>query len=401
MKFRSHLPVDIQFGAGLLKELGQLASAHGKCAFLVTMPEMVLLGLAERAQQSLEQAGIKVVLFDQVSPEPKSGDMESAANAARESKADLVIGLGGGSAIDVAKAVAIGATHPAPIWDYVNLSNRPPKPVDAQATLPVIAIPTTAGTGSEVTPYSVVTNSETVQKGTIKEAAIFPRIALVDPELSSSMPERLTAQTGVDAFAHSLESLLNVANRTPVSDALAWEALSRLIHFLPQAVRNPSDLEARSQVACAATLSGMVIAQAGTTVAHAIAQPLGARLGTTHAESVALFTVPVLRRTLPHDAKRIARLGTLLPGFQPAAGASVEERAGHAVDCLQAFMDGIGIQRRISEIAPEAPDGFTIDYEQLTEFLAEDVTTYMSRPLAQHPVLFDQGDIRAIVQDCL
>lgn len=391
MDFSAHFPTRLEFGAGRLDRLGELAAQHGRRAFLVTMPELVELGFAQRAFESLSRAGLETFLYDSVDPEPKSDEIDAASEVLEAERCDVVIGLGGGSAMDVAKAIAIGATHPLPIWEYVNLSNRPPQRVDAAATLPVIAVPTTAGTGSETTPYAVVTNSETVQKGTIKEPAIFPRVALVDPTLSASMPRGLTGTTGIDALAHSLESYLNVPNRSPLSDALAETAIAALARHLPTAFRDGEDLDARSGVAYAASLSGMVIANAGTTVAHAIAQPLGARLGTGHAESVAVFTVPVLRHTLPVEADRLARIGTLFPGFR-GHGKSTDVAAHVAVDAIEGLLEEVGANRRLSDMGGD---------EELADALAKDVTTYMSRPLKQHPVVFDEAGIRAVVLDAL
>jgi len=388
MKFRAHLPVELEFGAGKIDMLGEVAVRYGRRIFLVTMPDMVELGFVARAFESLNRAGLETVLYDAAQPEPKSDQIDAAAAMLRAENCDVVVGLGGGSAMDVAKAVAICAKHTGLVWDYVNLSNRPPQPVDANITLPIIAVPTTAGTGSETTPYSVVTNTETVQKGTIKEPAIFPRVALVDPELSSRMPAKLTGATGIDAFAHSLESYFNVPNRSPLTDALAETAMSALIRHLPQAYRDGSDLTARAGVAYAASLSGMVIANAGTTVTHAIAQPLGARLGTSHADSVALFTVPVLRHTLPAEAERMARIGSLFPNFA-GAGKSAEVAAGLAVDAIEELLVSVGTTMRLADLGAEL---------SLVDELAEDVTTYMSRPLAQHPVVFDAEDIRSIVR---
>ena len=391
MEFRAHAPVEIEFGAGKLDGLGDVVGRFGKRVFLVTMPDMVELGFAERAFAALSRAGLEAVLYDEVQPEPRSDQIDAAAAVLRRERCDVVVGLGGGSAMDVAKAAAIRARHDGPVWDYVNLSNRPPQPVDPALTLPIVAVPTTAGTGSETTPYAVVTNTETVQKGTIKEPAIFPRVALVDPELSANMPQALTGATGIDAFAHSLESYLNAQNRTPLSDALAETAMARLVRDLPRAYADGSDMDARAGVAFAASVSGMVIAQAGTTVAHAIAQPLGARLGTSHAVSVAAFTVPVLRHTLPADAERIARVGELFEDFA-GHGEPVNRRAELAVDAIEALLASVGMNRRLSVLGAQPG---------LEDELAEDVTSYMSRPLKQHPVLFGKDDIRQIVLDVM
>ena len=391
MLFRAYMPVEILFGPGKVSSLGEASSRFGNRAFVVTMKELIDLGIAERAIESLRKANIDFVLFDKVKSEPKSGDIDSAAEVIRESGCDLVVGLGGGSCIDVAKALAICARHPEPVWEYVNLSNRPPQPITEKDVLPIVAIPTTAGTGSEVTPYAVVTNTETVQKGTIQEPAIFARVAIVDPELTIPLPPRLTAATGVDAFAHALESYINVKKRTPYSDMIAEEALRQITKWLPLAYRDGTNLEARTGMAWGSTLGGMAISQAGTTVVHAIAQPLGARMGLSHSESVAVFLPAVMRHTLPAEQERFARLGEIFSGGT-AGKFDVSRTASAAIDSLEQFLDNVGMYLKLSEFG--APEGIDSD-------LAEDVTSYMSRPLGQHPKSFSKEDIRQIVRDSL
>ncbi len=387
MKFRAHIPVEIQFGPGKIRTLGEVVRPLGRRAFLVTMPE---LGHAtEAAVEALRGAGVEVVIYDRAKPEPKTDGVAAAITAIREADCDVAIGLGGGSAIDTAKAVALGKLHPEPIWEYVNLSNRPPRPVDAGRVLPAVAVPTTAGTGSEATPYAVITNAATEQKGTIKQPEIFPRVAVVDPELTLTLPRSLTVATGVDALAHAVESYFNVPNRTPFTDLLAEEAIRRLVRHLPGACADGGDLEARSGTLWGATLAGMTIAQAGTTVVHALAQPLGARLGVPHGESVAVFLLAVLKHTLPAEQDRFARLYEMFTG-EPSGALPTAEAAGRAIAFLESFLDGIGMRRSLAGFGAR---------EGLADELAEDVSTYMSRPLKQHPKVFDKEELRAIVRD--
>ena len=391
MQFRAYMPVEVLFGPGKVSSLGEVSSRLGKRAFLVTMKELVDLEIADHAIESLRKANIDFALFDKVKGEPKSGDIDSATEVLRESGCDFVIGLGGGSCIDTAKALAICARHPEPVWEYVNLSNRPPQPVVEKDVLPIIAIPTTAGTGSEVTPYAVITNTETVQKGTIKESAIFARVAIVDPELTISLPPKLTAATGVDAFAHALESYLNVKNRTPYSDIIVEEALCQITKWLLLAYRDGKNLDARTGMAWGSTLGGIAISQAGTTVVHAIAQPLGARMGLSHSESVAVFLPAVMRHTLPAEQERFARLGEIF-SCGTVDKFDINRTASAAIDSLEQFLDNLGMHLKISDFGN--PEGIDND-------LAEDVTSYMSRPLGQHPKVFGKEDIRRIVRDSL
>ena len=394
MFFRTYNPVEIIFGPGKITSLGKMCSALGKRAFIVTMKELVDLGIVEKAIKSLREENIEPILFDKVKAEPKSGDIDLAANVLREIGCDFLIGLGGGSCIDVAKALAICAKHEKPVWEYVNLSNRPPQPIVKENVLPIVAIPTTAGTGSEVTPYAVVTNTETVQKGTIKESAIFARFAIVDPELTISLPPKLTTASGVDAFAHALESYLNVKCRTPYSDMIAEEALRWIIKWLPIAYQDGKNLEARAGMAWGSTLGGIAISQAGTTVVHAMAQPLGARMGLSHSESVAIFLPAVMSHTLPAEQERFAKLNKFFSGNSVGEldRFAISKAAFAAIDSLNQFLDKVGMHLKLSEFGD--PRGIDIQ-------LAEDVTSYMSRPLNQHPKVFDKEDIRRIVQDSI
>ncbi len=386
MEFNAHMPVKIVFGAGRISSLGEIARLYGKRLFIATMKEIVEMGLLKDGLSSLERSGMDYVLYTDVKPEPKSDDIDSAVDAISDSGCDVVAGVGGGSCIDFAKALAICARHPGKVWSYVNLSNRPPEPVDCSKVLPVIAVPTTAGTGSEVTPYAVVTNTQTVQKGTIKESAIFPAVAIVDPELTLSLPTELTASTGIDALAHAIESYFNASNRTPCSDMIVEESLRWIVRHLPVACRNGNDLRAREGMAWGSTLAGMAISQAGTTVAHAMAQPLGARMGLSHSVSVAVFLLSVMRQTLPEDTGRFARIARI---FGASEDLNEYDLAVKGVDLLERFLEDVGMTPRLSDFG--ADDG-------LIDGLVEDVTSYMARPLKQHAKVFAREDLQQIVR---
>lgn len=388
MNFNTYTPVKIIFGAGRVSALGEAVGQHGKKVFIATMKDIADLGIVEKALDSLRASGVGHVLYTDVKPDPKSDDIDAAAEIIRGSGCDVVLGIGGGSSMDFAKALAICAKHPKRIWSYVNLSNRPPAPVDNDRVLPVVAVPTTAGTGSEVTPYAVVTNSETVQKGTIKESAIYPRAAVVDPELTLLLPPELTALTGVDALAHALESYFNVPNRTPFSDMVVEEALKWIVRSLPVAWRDGNNIEARAGMAWGSTLGGIAISQAGTTVAHAMAQPLGARMGLPHGVTVAVFLLAVLRETLPADEGRFARIARI---FGSSNGLAESEQACKAIELLEGFLKDIEMPPTLSDLGAE---------EGLVDELADDVMTYMSRPLKQHPKVFNGSELKRIVREC-
>ena len=207
--FTVQWPGKIVFGAGQVNTLGAEARELGRHVFLATTPELSALGFADRVQRLLESEGLAVTRFEDVQPDPTCVAVDGAAELARSAGCDLVLGLGGGSAIDFAKGVAVAATHPGPIWGYVTYTGADAKPVTA-ATLPVTAIPTTAGTGSEVTQGIVLENPEHHMKAALLSPYVYPRLAIVDPELSYTMPLGVTAMTGFDALTHGIEAYLNV-----------------------------------------------------------------------------------------------------------------------------------------------------------------------------------------------
>ncbi len=389
MNFNINMPVRVLFGAGRISEFGAEVKGLGKKVFIVTMKEIAELGLLDKALASLKSEGVEYEIFPDVLSDPGSSDIDGVVERLRSSGCDVIAGVGGGSVIDFAKALAICTGHELDVWSYVNLSNRPPAPVNEALVLPVIAVPTTAGTGSEVTPYSVVTNSETVQKGTIKEPSIYPKVAIVDPELTLTLSPELTAVIGVDALAHAVESYFNLPNRAPYSDMIAEESVTYIARYLRRAYADGNDLEARAGMAWGSTLAGIAISQAGTTVVHALAQPLGARMGLSHGVSVSIFFLEVLRHTLPVDSARFARLAVLLG--QGGGGGDELALAGKAVDALAALLAEVNMPPRLSDYGAKV---------ELIDELADDVATYMSRPLKQHPRVFTRDELREIIKDC-
>src|SRR4030095_8647174 len=223
--FALGIPTRLYCGVDSTKSIAEVCQNLGSKPLLVTARELVQAH--ERILSCLDEMGCTISTVYLDSPEPTCAFIDSLAQELRPKQYDCIIGLGGGSAIDTAKSLSIALTHTDPIWLYANLPNRPPLGLKNRL-LPIVAIPTTSGTGAEVTPYAVLTNSETLQKGTIQQSEIFPYAGIVDPVLTQTMPLELTAATASDAFAHALESQLNISKFSPVSDWAGREAL-RLI----------------------------------------------------------------------------------------------------------------------------------------------------------------------------
>lgn len=275
MSYGFYLPTRLLFGAGCLSELGDCA-LPGKKALLVTSAGQSVkrFGYLDRVREQLARAGAQAVLYDRITPNPTKDEVMAGTALCREQGCDFVVGLGGGSSIDAAKAIAVMAGNPGDYWDYISGGTGKGKAVPNEP-LPIVAITTTAGTGTEADPWTVITNEETQEKIGFGYEKTFPVLSVVDPELMVSVPARLTAYQGFDALFHSTEGYLN-RTASPISDLLALEAIRLVGKSLPHAVRDGADLEARADVALANTLSGMVESLSGCISEHSIAHAMSA-----------------------------------------------------------------------------------------------------------------------------
>ncbi len=271
MHFDYFMPVRLIFGRGRLKELSSLHLPGQKALIVITNGKsMRHLGYLDRVAGYLKEQGIDAVVFDRILPNPIETHVMQAAEFARNENCDFVIGLGGGSAIDSAKAIALMVKNPGTYWDYVKGLKKPGEDV-----LPVIAVPTTAGTGTEADPWTVITNTAANEKVGFGIKETFPRLAIIDPELMVSVPAKLTAYQGMDAFFHSVEGYLaNVAQ--PLSDMYALDSVRRISTFLPQAVADGSNLQAREEMAWASTQAGMVESISSCISEHSMEHALSA-----------------------------------------------------------------------------------------------------------------------------
>ena len=302
--FKYHQPTEIRFGAGRVQEVGGQAQRFGRRCLLVTAKAWPgIAPIYERVKNSLKEAGLEVAHFDGVQPNPTTAVVTEGATLAKQHRADVVVGLGGGSTMDTAKAIAVETTHPGTAWDYLFYKTPP----DAR-TLPVIAVTTTSGTGSQVTQVAVVTNTERRDKSALYNALLFPRVAIVDPELMLTAPPHLTAATGFDAFTHAFESLLH-AGATPYTEMMALEAIRLVAEHLPSAVRDGGNLPSRSALAWADTLAGLCIASAGVTLPHGIGMAIGGMYPhVMHGEALAVVYPAIARFSWSAATRRYATL---------------------------------------------------------------------------------------------
>lgn len=275
MNFNYYIPTRLLFGKGQLSNLHKQALPGKKALIVISSGKSTRAGgYLDRVQKELETAGIPCVVFDKILPNPiKSHVMEGAAFA-KENHCDFVIGLGGGSSIDSAKAIAVMAANPGDYWDYVSGGSGKAKLVPADP-LPVVAITTTAGTGTEADPWTVITKEDTEEKIGFGYEKTFPVLAVVDPELMMTVPADLTAYQGFDALFHSTEGYINITANV-MSDMYALKAIELIGKSLAAAVQNGSDEAARGNVALGNTLAGMVESTSGCTSEHSLEHALSA-----------------------------------------------------------------------------------------------------------------------------
>lgn len=314
----------IQFGAGALARLGDIARASmGTRVLLVTDPGMMSTGIVERAQAILTAAGVEVTLFADVQADPPETVIHAATDAARSADIQGVIGLGGGSSLDVAKLVALLAMGQEELKSVYGVGNaKGPR-------LPLILVPTTSGTGSEVTPISIVTTG-TAEKMGVVSPVLLPDVALLDPELTYGLPAHVTAATGIDAMVHAIEAYASAsANNNPLSRMLAVQALQLMGASILRAVHDGKDAKARGDMLLGSMLAGQAFANSPVAAVHALAYPLGGHFHIPHGLSNALVLPHVLRFNAVTAPGAYAELA---PHVFPAL-ASLEGQARAAVFC--------------------------------------------------------------------
>lgn len=334
--------------------MGEIAGEFGKSAFLVGYADRT--GLEEtyaRAARALADAGLAVTEFFEVPPDPEADLALEGARRLNAAGADVVIGLGGGSVIDAAKGIAALARMGGNLWDYTG-ANPDSRPItDA---VPLVAVPTTAGTGTEVSSVAVFTHhgvasiDEMAIKASVSGPAVRPEVALVDPDLAVGSPPGLTAACGADALGHAIEACMS-RKANPVSSMLAGRAVGLIVRNLRAAVGDPDAPGPREPLALASTLAGAAFSVAGVVVPHAIAQALGGVLHVPHGLGVAVGTMVNLRF---HAEVCVEQYGELADCCGIVAD-SPQEKAARFVDCIANLLDSIGLPDRV-DVPADAPD---------------------------------------------
>ncbi|WP_368935239.1 iron-containing alcohol dehydrogenase [Bacillus sp. SH8-8] len=300
------MPKSVLYGRNSLEKLGEQSKKLGKRAFIVTDTIMEKLGYVEKCMQQLNKKGITVSTYNKVDAEPTNIHVLEALSLCEEEKCDFIIGIGGGSCIDAAKAVAVLYTNGGEVEDYVQkdikIENNP---------LPLIAIPTTSGTGSEVTSVAVITNKKTDVKMMMKHPSFIPKVAIIDPVLTSSLPPQITAATGIDALCHAIEAYISKFSQ-PLTDVLALSAIESIMKYLRIAYEDGRNMEAREAMMIASLQAGIAFSNASVTLVHGMSRPVGALFHVPHGISNAILLPTVLEFTKTSAMKKLAKIGRSL-----------------------------------------------------------------------------------------
>jgi alcohol dehydrogenase len=363
-----HSAGQLFFGENATRHLSEVAlGLRLTRVLLVTDPVLVAAGIVDPVMGALSEAGVSVELFIGGEPEPSLKAAYSAIGAGRDFRPDGVLGLGGGSNMDLAKITALVLTHGGTPGMYFG-DSRVPGPI-----MPLVCMPTTAGTGSEVSAAAVLTDTENAIKVSTLSNHLRPRVAIVDPVLTMTCPARVSADSGIDALTHAVEAYTAIDNerfplpagersvyqgKNPMADVFAEKAISLVGQFLRRAVSNGQDLEAREGMALAGTLGGLAFSNAGVAVVHALEYPLGGAVHCSHGAGNGLLLPHVMRYNLSACPQAFAKIAALLGEDVSALGTeAAAERAVVAVAKLQA---DIGIPGRLRDmgVKPEQLDGF-------------------------------------------
>lgn len=383
MAFDMFMAGRIQFGNGVSANVGRkVKELGGTKVFLVTDETMQKIGTSEKIEKVLTGAGLTVTTFAQVEPEPSVETVDKAVALAKEHGCDVVVGLGGGSCMDVGKAVSVLVRNEGSAGKYQGLG------LVKNKGIPKIVIPTTAGTGSEATFTAVLIRLSDGVKGGINDDKLYVDAAFLDPELTMSLPPSMTANSGMDAFAHAMESYTSV-QASPFSELFSVAAMKRIGKYLRRAVLNGHDMEARSEMLLASFLAGQGLALAGVTACHALSYPLGGMFHVSHGLSNALLLPYVARYNALAAPEKFAKVTEFLGGSTDSM--TLRDAALSAAGLLDQMIDDIGVPHKMSEL------GKNIKPENFPEMAQKAMA--VSRPMANNPRPMDQKNCIALYKE--
>ncbi|MGK9156184.1 iron-containing alcohol dehydrogenase [Acinetobacter radioresistens] len=329
----------------------------------------------------LDLLTIEYSIFDEINPEPELEQVQDGINIYHSQQCDVVLAVGGGSALDIAKCVAALADQPGDIRDFLGVDKLQSR------NIPLIVVPTTAGTGSEVTNVAILSDTENQMKQGIVSEYLLPDVAIVSPYMSISCPPSVTAASGVDALVHALEAYISV-NHTEITDALAIQAIELIVKYLPQAYALPNNLIAREKMATASLMAGLAFGNAGVGAVHALAYPLGGKYKIPHGVSNALMLPHVIKWNVLGCAERLSQIAVLL---RLEVTNNHADNADVLVKFLHKFCEQLNIPAKLSH--------FGIQREDIPDLASEAIK--VERLLKNNPRVFSLKDIEAIYEQAL
>lgn len=396
----------VRFGSGAAAELPSVLEDHEcESIMLVTDPGLRAAGVVDPVVEQLEDGGIEYDVFDGVEPDPSLSVFEASVEQAREVDPDAIVGVGGGSSMDVAKTTSVVAAYGGDILDYVAPPTGGGEPIPGPG-LTTVCLPTTAGTGSETSPVSVISLPDRDMKVGISGDEQRPDAALVDPSLTVSLPPGPTASSGIDALSHAVEAYVtrrydakptpespdarpDYGGRTIVTDQLARQAIELISGNLRNAVDNGQDLEARRAMSLGSLLAGIAFTNAGLGLAHAMAMSAGARHHTPHGETIAAVLPSVIRYNAPGAPERYAEVARLMG--EDTTGDGSHEAAEKAAVAVERLSKDVGLANGLSEFGVEDSD---------LDVLAENAAQ-LERLVIGNPRRADEADLKALFEDSL
>lgn len=372
-------PTTVKFGPGRIKELGEACLSAGiRNPLLVTDKVLAQLDITQNALDILKSSGFEGAVFSDVDPNPNELNLELGLNVFRNGNHDGVIAFGGGSGVDLGKMVAFMAGQKRPVWDFEDIGDWWTR-ADSDAISPIIAVPTTAGTGSEVGRASVITNSQTYEKKIIFHPKVLPSLVICDPELTVGMQPFVTAGTGLDAFAHCVEAFSS-PHYHPMSQGIAVEGMRLVIENLPKVYRNPNDIEARSHMMTAAMM-GATAFQKGLGAIHALSHPIGAMYNTHHGTTNAVCMPAVLDMNASEISQRFDQVAGYIGIENGFKGFCAFVRELNASLNIPMKLSGLGVAN--------------VDVEKLTEAALKDPSC------GGNPVKLNSENVSKLINDLL
>ncbi len=374
--FNYYLPVNLMFGRGKIKELGNVTSLYGKKALLVTGRNSTKsTGLLDRCLGILESKGIETVVFDKVAQNPLTTTAHEGAALAKEEKCDVVVGLGGGSIMDCAKAIAFLAMNEGDVTDYIYGVKS------SDLALPIVLVPTTCGTGSEGNGFAVLTNPENGDKKSLRGSFIISKVSIVDSELMETMPKKIFASVVFDALCHCMEAYV-ANNAQPITDIMSLHAIELIAKNAAAIYRGEATPKAWDEVTWASTIGGMVIYSAGVTLPHAMEHPASGLRDIVHGKGLAALTPVIIEATAPGFKEKYGNIARLLGGTD----------AGDCADAVRKFLEEIDLSVKLSE------EGIL---EEDLEWMTENVYKVSGVSIKNHPVQFTKEELYNIYKKAL